>query len=536
MAGGTEKAAPGTALQRAGAIAMEAGARFRALDSARRNRLIAAVAIVLACFIGLLWFGTRTEWRTLYAGLNSDDARQMGQQLTAAGIPFDVSPDGTAIRVPAPNLDKARLIATAAGGPRSGRMGFEIFDKPNWMGSEFDEQVNYQRALEGELERTIDTLDSVESARVHLVLHHDSLFADQQREAKASVVLRLRHANIPDDEVQGVANLVASAVDGLRPENVVIVNADGGEVLDRQNSDAARTSREKLLAQRVIETLEPVAGVGNVRATVSLDYKSTSADETDEMYDPSKTVTLSMQSTDQTSGQQTAAGVPGTASNAPTGKPPLYPPPAPAVENLKQQNATYGASRMVRHTTEAAGGVRRLSVAVLINFRPSGSAEGSKWQPRSAAEMKQLSDLAAAAVGFDASRGDQISLEEFPFEANPTSATASKAERLLLSLSRYSLLLRSATVLLSVVLLLFLVVRPALRSLTASSSPRKKSAAAATPADKQALAGETESPAQHQAAEQRKLRAQNVFEQVSEQVKRDPAQSTRLLESWIRTE
>src|SRR6202012_3069042 len=111
---------------------------------------------------GLLWYGTRTDWRTLYAGLDAEDARAMGTQLTAAGITFDVSPDGGTLKVPAAQIDKARLATTAAGGPRSGRMGFELFDKPNWVGSDFDEKVKDQRALEGELEHTIDTLPAVE--------------------------------------------------------------------------------------------------------------------------------------------------------------------------------------------------------------------------------------------------------------------------------------------------------------------------------------------------------------------------------------
>jgi flagellar M-ring protein FliF len=128
-----------TVQRRAGALATDALARFRKLDSARRTRLVAAVALLVGCFAGLMWYASRTDWRTLYAGLDPDDARLMAQQLTTAGIPYDVSPDGAALLVPAENLDKARLATTAKGGPKSGRMGFELFDKPNWMGSDFDE-------------------------------------------------------------------------------------------------------------------------------------------------------------------------------------------------------------------------------------------------------------------------------------------------------------------------------------------------------------------------------------------------------------
>src|SRR6266568_9541865 len=167
--------------------------RFTGLSSQQRIGFAVAAAAALITILGLVWFVSRPDMRTLYAGLEPQDAREMSAQLTAAGIPFEVSPDGATLRVNADQLDKARLQTTAKGGPKSGRMGFELFDKPNWVGSEFDEKVNYQRALEGELEHTINTLADISSARVHLVLAHDSLFREQQRAAKASVVLKLKH-------------------------------------------------------------------------------------------------------------------------------------------------------------------------------------------------------------------------------------------------------------------------------------------------------------------------------------------------------
>src|SRR5580692_10317089 len=312
--------------QRANTMVQSLLARIRGLEQQQRLWLLGATGLTLLCFFGILWFATRTDWKILYTGLEPPDAREIASELTAANIPFDVSPDGATLRVPAAHLDKARLATTAKGGPKSGRMGFELFDKPNWMGSEFDEKVNYQRALEGELEHTIGTLASVQSARVHLVLPHDSLFATEERDAKASVVLRLRQRTLSGDEAEGITNLVASAVDDLRPENVVLVDAEGGALLGKRTGDAALAAHEQELAAKLMETLEPVAGTGNVRASVNVDYDPVAADEVDETYDPAQAVTLSMQRTDQTSGKPAASGIPGTASNAPTGKPPLYPP------------------------------------------------------------------------------------------------------------------------------------------------------------------------------------------------------------------
>ena len=206
------------------------------------------------------------------SNLDPDDARQTGQTLAQAQIPFEPTADGAGIRVPAAQLDKARLATAAKGGVKSGRLGFEIFDKPNWVGSEFDEQVNYQRALEGELEHTVGTLSDVESARVHLVLPHDSLFREQERPAKASVVLKLRHRSLADGEPEAIRNLVASAVDGLTPDRVVLVDAAGNLPLGPKTAEALRLTAEQALEEKLISTLEPVTGAGNVRASVTLDY------------------------------------------------------------------------------------------------------------------------------------------------------------------------------------------------------------------------------------------------------------------------
>src|ERR1700743_2520428 len=209
--------APGCAQWRGRLTALKTRAQLPWAEMEPRQLLwaIAAAVLLIAVAGFLAWYGLHTDWRMLYTGLDADDAKQMEQALVAAQSPFDVAAKDGSIRVPAAQLDKARLVTAAKGGVKSGRMGFEIFDKPNWVGSEFDEQVNYQRALEGELEHTIGTLADVESARVHLVMPHDSLFRRQGRPAKASVVLKLRHRSLADGEPEAIRNLVAAAVDGL---------------------------------------------------------------------------------------------------------------------------------------------------------------------------------------------------------------------------------------------------------------------------------------------------------------------------------
>jgi flagellar M-ring protein FliF len=493
-------------------------------------------AVVLAALTGfLLWYALRPDWRILYADLDPDDARQIAQDLTQAQIQFDVAAGGGAIRVPAAQLDKARLATAAKGGVRSGRMGFELFDKPNWVGSEFDEQVNYQRALEGELEHTVGALSDVESARVHLVLPHDSLFRDQERPAKASVVLKLRHRTLADGEPDAIRNLVASAVDGLNPDRVVLVDAAGHVPLGPKTPDALRLTAEQALEEKLVATLEPVTGAGNVRASVTLDYDATAMDETAETYDPSQTATLSMQRTEQSSGPQAvAAGVPGTASNAPNAQAlPVYPHETTPPQTAKSESGTYGVSKTVRHTTQDPGRIRRLTAAIVVNDRQLQPAMRNKpalWQPRSADELHNLTALAQAAVGFDAQRGDVVTVQDLAFEDNQAPAEGSIVTRVLEDAEYSPVLIKYAAVLMGLLLVMGLGVRPALKRVgaVAAGKPRAKE----LPAPGAVALAAPEPPA----VDPERQRAQEIYEQVTGQVKRQPQQTSRLLQGWIHSD
>lgn len=531
-----QPAPPAGLQQRAGAFAQGLLARLRAMEGERRLWLLGVGALTLGCFIGILWFAMRTDWKVLYAGLESSDAREIASELTAADIPFDVSPDGATLRVPADNLDKARLATTAKGGPKSGRMGFELFDKPNWIGSEFDEKVNYQRALEGELEHTINTLSEVESSRVHLVMPHDSLYTSQQRDAKASVVLKLKHRSLSDEQADAIRNLVASAVDDLHPDDVALVDADGRLQLGKHSAGPDEAAHEQELAQKLIETLEPVAGAGNVRASVNVDYDSSTADEVDETYDPNNVVTLSMQRSEQTSGAQSGpTGVPGTASNAPNVQPPLFPQQNLGTQSLKQESGTYGASKRVRHTVQGAGRVRRVTAAILINHRMVINGKQISWQPRTPEEMQHLTELAQAAIGFDSARGDTVSVEDMAFENNSARPPATKMEQILAGVAQSESIWKYGVLLAALLCLIFFVLRPAVRS----SAARERIALADVPAEGQ-LSGGDQAVSDHEAGEevveQQRKRAQLAFDAVAEHLRREPAQTIRLLQSWIHTE
>jgi len=509
--------------------------RWAGMAPAQRGWGIAAGLLLAGLVGGLLWYALRTEWKTLYADLDTDDARQITQVLTQSQIPFEATPNGTGILVPAAQLDKARLATAAKGGLKSGRLGFEIFDKPNWVGSEFDEQVNYQRALEGELERTVGSLSDVESARVHLVLPHDSLFRDQDRPAKASVVIKLRKRSLADGEPDAIRNLVSSAVDGLTPDRVVLVDAAGHVPLGPKTADALRLSAEQALEEKLIATLEPVTGPGNVRASVTLDYDQAATEETAETYDPDQSVTLSMQRTEQTTGAQpVAAGVPGAASNAPNAQAlPVYPQQSSQPQTAKTESGTYGVAKTVRHVVENPGRVRRLTAAIVVNDRLAQLATKGKaavWQPRTADELHNLTALAQASVGFDPARGDLLTVEDLSFDDNRAPPPVSILRQSLSTAEESPELVKYGALLAAVLVVLAFGVRPALRQ----AQPR--------PAPKELPAGAHEAhPPVLSAAEVAELdperqRAQDIFEQVTDHLKREPAQSSRLLQSWIHSD
>ena len=522
------------------ALKTRAQLRWAEMEPRQRFWAIAAVALLAAVAVFVAWYGLHTDWRVLYTGLDAEDSRQMEQTLAAAQIPFDVGTKDGSIRVPAAQLDKARLATAAKGGVKSGRMGFEIFDKPNWVGSEFDEQVNYQRALEGELEHTIGTLSDVESARVNLVMMHDSLFREQERPAKAAVVLKLRHPNLADGEADAIRNMVASAVDGLTPDHVSLVDAAGHLPLGPKTPEALRLTAEQALEEKIIATLEPVTGAGNVRASVTLDYDPSATEVTAESYDPEKSAPLTMQRTEQIAGTQPVpAGIPGTASNAPNAQAlPVYPQVNTPPQSAKSETATYGVSKTVRHTVENSGKLRRLTAAIVVNDRMVQSSSGAKsavWQTRSPDELRNLTALAQAAVGYDNARGDMVAVEDLAFDDNRGQTPVSPLERAIRGAENSPVLIRYGALVAAILLVLALGVRPALRSAGIGKQKSVHPGATELPAPADSEFAALDSPDSH-ALTPEMARAQEIFAQVSETLKRDPAQSSRLLQSWIHSE
>ncbi|HZY60985.1 MAG TPA: flagellar basal-body MS-ring/collar protein FliF [Edaphobacter sp.] len=557
------------------AMAMVSGLqqRLMAMPAGKRSWLIASAAFLAAACIGLMWFAQRPDWRVLFSGLDGKDTQQVSQELAAAGISFRTTVDGSGIEVPADVLDKARMEVAAKGMPQTGRLGFELFDKPNWVGSEFDERVNYQRALEGELEHTIETLGVVRSARVHLVLPQQSLFASEEKAAKASVVLKLRRPTVDPQQADAIRSLVAGAVENLSPDQVTLVDADGRANLKPRSSDANKDQVEQEMEAKLVAMLEPLAGRDNVRATVNVSYADGHEERTDEVYDPSQTATLSTQKREQVSALPVQpTGVPGTASNSPAGAPagavagsqaaaapgtppllqkqalPVYPQQGSGRDqSMQEESSTYGVTKHLLHSEEGPGRIRRVTAAVVVNDRAvvegAGKLEHTVWKPRSVDEMRRLQQLAQAAVGFDVQRGDQVVMENISFSSNTPAVKPAVIDRAMdeartLAASQPGLM---KTLMIGVcgLLLVIFVLRPVARQVTATLREPLPLASGAGVMSldqrEEAMLHEPEwSPEKLPLSIKKAQREhQGIFDHVSEHIRREPTQSTRLLEAWI---
>ncbi len=403
---------------------------WKSLSVAQRISLIVAPLLLAAAVAGTLRWKHDADFRTLYSSLAPEDAAVVTQKIKEAGIEYRMDETGATVMVPADKLAEARLALAGAGMPRSGRIGFELFDRTNLGASDFTEQVNYQRALEGELERTVATLAEVEQARIHITAGKESVFLDSRQPAKATVVLKLKkEAHIRQSSVIAIANLVASAVDALGPEAVSIID-DSGRLLNRPKpgDGDAKTAEVNLDYRQQLESelqaklggaLEPVLGAGKFRTGVSVDCDFTSVDQSEEIYDPAKSATLTSQVTEESTGTGVAGGTPGTASNLPS-------PPAKTATSTsgivrRTENVSYQPSHTVRHTVNPKGTVRKISTVVLVDHLVRWEGSGSKAKKivvaPTAEVLKAVHDVVAGIVAFNETRGDQITVESLPFES-----------------------------------------------------------------------------------------------------------------------
>jgi flagellar M-ring protein FliF len=402
----------------------------------RQKLTILAVALLVGAALYTLVRNQReADFKPLFTGLAPEDAASIVQKLREGGVEYRLPDNGGAVLVPSARLAELRLTMAAAGLPKTGRVGFELFDKTNLGATEFTEHVNYRRALEGELERSVMSLAEVEQARVHITFPKDSVFLDDQQPAKASVLVKIKAgARLAPQNVLAINHLVASAVEGLSPEAVSVLDMNGNllgmpkppESPDSPGpSEASLDFRHKIetdLLGKINSTLEPLLGANKFRAAVSVDCDFTGGDQSEEIYDPARSVMTSSQRTEDSSAPVTTAGIPGTASTLP--HPASRPGSGSARTSRITENILYQSSRTVKKTHLPAGTVRKMSVAVLVDQDLTWEREKNGFRrvlvPPPPEKLKVIHDLVAGVTGFSADRGDQVVVESLPFESTLT--------------------------------------------------------------------------------------------------------------------
>jgi flagellar M-ring protein FliF len=408
--------------------------------------LLAGVAAVVAVMVVFWLWSQQPDYRILFSNYSDKDGGSIVAALEKMNVPYKFSESGAAILVPAEQVHTARLKLASEGLPKGGNIGFELLENQKFGVSQFVEQVNFQRALEGELERSIQAIAAVDVARIHLAIPKPSVFVRDQQNPTASVLLNLRAGRTLDaQQVGAVVHLVASSVPNLPAANVTVVDQNGNLLSDtskKQGNNGLDQTQIKYvedmqasIARRVESIITPIVGAKNVRAEASAEIDFSTTEQAAETYKPNykpeETAIRSMQSNESNNGAGAdASGVPGALSNQP---PPDSTAPlettediatnntaAAAVSTQKNTTTNYEVDKTVSYVQQPKGGIKRLHVAVVVNNLPVTDAKGKvTYRPLNDAEKQQINDLAMQAMGFNKERGDSITVVNSSFAGEP---------------------------------------------------------------------------------------------------------------------
>ncbi|UXY14592.1 flagellar basal-body MS-ring/collar protein FliF [Chitiniphilus purpureus] len=533
--------------------------RFAALSMGRRLAMLAGVAAVIALIVGFALWSREPAYRVLFTNIPDAEGGAIIQALQQANVPYRLEGGGT-ISVPADQVYDLRLRLAAQGLPKSGNVGFELMDNQKFGISQFAEQVNYQRAIEGELARSIQTVAAVDQARVHLAIPKQTVFLRDQQKPTASVMLTLRPGRVLDDaQVAGIVHLVSSSVPALPVRNVTVVDQDGNLLSRSPEQHASNLDARQLLyvqqieknyVERVQAILEPIVGKGNARAEVTAQIDFAEVEQTSETFKPnnaSEAAIRSRQTLSQTgqSAEQGPAGVPGALSNQPPGAAvaPLTAPVASGVgpgtsgsSSARNESTTnYEVDKTIQHVKQPVGSIKRLSAAVVVNYKPGTDRSGkATYVPYTPQEVAQLNNLVREAIGFNERRGDSVNLvnaafaESMPLEARPLQDQALDYLR-----QNYAELIKLLLIGVVVLYLLFFVVRPLMKDL---ARPREQPGTytvdlgeTETEEESAAIAGEEEDAA-------RSAAFADLMQQSKELAKNDPRMVATILREWMSNE
>ena len=413
-------------------------AAFERFRSSPRIIFLIIAAAAISIVIILFFWAQAPDYRVLYSNIGDQDGGAVVAQLTQMNVPYRFDERRGAIMVPEDQVYGIRLKLAQQGLPKGGAVGFELLDQEKFGISQFSEQINYQRALEGELSRTIDTLGPVKSSRVHLALPKASLFVQEQKPASASVTLNLMGGRVLDaGQISAISHLVSSAVAGMSADNVTIVDQNG-HLMTQSGERAAQTSQLKYISKvesdfqsRIQAILTPIVGNNNVRAQVTAKIDFSTNEQTAEQYQPNsspdkKSIRSRQSSDSEQGGKEAAGGVPGALSNQPP-VPASAPIDAPAPADGKGNQAVarrlpynthndetvnYELDRTLTHIRRNPGEIERLSAAVVINYLPDKNGKPAALKKE---QIDQITQLVKEAIGFSAQRGDSLSVVNSPF-------------------------------------------------------------------------------------------------------------------------
>ena len=454
----------------------------------------ARLAIMGGVIVGLMLFFvfvsmriSTPEMELLYDDVSMVDSNAMTAALAEAGIEYDVSPDGSRIMVPGDAVGQARMTLAEKGLPNGGSLGYEIFDQQSGFGTtNFVQNINQVRALEGELARTIGSLEQIRSARVHLVLPQRELFSRESRPASASVFVTLRPgARLESGQILSIQSLIASAVPQLKPDTVSIVDSNGNllargegdsETLMTVKAEEMRRNYERRMTQAVEDIVGRVVGYGHVRAKVTADLNFDRISTNEELYDPETQVVRSSQVVEENNIERDPpSGEVSVGQNLPGLGGDVFADPEPSLEsNRVEETTNYEISRTVRNSIREVGEVRKLSVAVLVDGIYTEDADGNRvYEPRSQQQLDQIASLVRSAIGYEEGRGDLLEVVNMQF-ADVNAEDALIEEQLMFGFERGDLLdaVEIITVAIMVILVILLVIQPMVGRLLATEGPQ----------------------------------------------------------------
>ncbi len=397
----------------------------------RRLIIGAVVLMVILGFAGMFFWANKIDYQTLYTGLSSEDAAAIVEKLKELKIPYELAGNGSLVRVPAEKLYDVRLSLASAGLPKGGNVGYELFDENDFGTTEFVQQLNYKRALQGELSRTIKEFREVEDARVMIVTPKESVFVEESKPPSASVLLKLK-SELSQEKISAVVHLVASSLEDMTPELVTVVDTKG-RVLSRKISESEKlgdvtttqfkykNAFELNLAKQIQTMLEQIVGGGKAIVRVTADMDFDQVDMNEELYDPDVSVVRSRQNIVETLNRSEG---PGEISSV---NPVVPPGGSPGSNQTNEKNekqdetVNYELNRTLRKTIKPVGMLKRLSVATVLDgtYTMETDATGNpirKYVARTDEELNQFRKIVQNAMGYSEDREDQITVESFPFD------------------------------------------------------------------------------------------------------------------------